>query len=247
MSIYVFLGPTLPVARARQILDAVYLPPVALGGVYALVERRPTGIAIVDGVFETTPSVWHKEILYAMSRGVPVFGASSMGALRAAELCAFGMRGSGRIFEAYRDGVLEDDDEVAVEHASAEYGYRQISEAMVNIRFGIETARERRLIAAGTADVLLAEAKGMFYPDRSWPAIRRAGLRRGLPGDELSSLMRYIEEEQPNLKQADAIELLEQLAHWDGAPHRPDFHFEETRYWKALRQYQLSLGSEPCA
>ena len=40
-----------------------------------------------------------------MSEGVPVFGAASMGALRAAELHEFGMRGIGRIFEAFRDGV----------------------------------------------------------------------------------------------------------------------------------------------
>ena len=45
-----------------------------------------------------------------------------MGALRAAELHAFGMRGVGRIFEAFRDGELEDDDEVAVVHGPAEPG-----------------------------------------------------------------------------------------------------------------------------
>ena len=50
-----------------------------------------------------------------MSQGIHVFGSASMGALRA-ELCPFGMVGVGRIFEAYRDGELEDDDEVAVIH-----------------------------------------------------------------------------------------------------------------------------------
>ena len=62
------------------------------------------------------------------------FGASSMGALRAAELHTFGMRGVGEIFERYRDGVLEDDDEVAVSHASADHAYRELSVAMVNLR-----------------------------------------------------------------------------------------------------------------
>jgi hypothetical protein len=41
-----------------------------------------------------------------------------MGALRAAELHTFGMVGVGRVFEGYRDGVYEDDDEVAVVHGS---------------------------------------------------------------------------------------------------------------------------------
>ena len=69
------------------------------------------------------PTVWHKEILWAMAQGIHVFGAASIGALRAAELDAFGMRGIGRIYEAFRDGVLEDDDEVAVLHGPEELGY----------------------------------------------------------------------------------------------------------------------------
>jgi len=42
-----------------------------------------------------------------MSRGVHVFGASSMGALRAAELAAFGMVGFGRIYDLFRTGHSE--------------------------------------------------------------------------------------------------------------------------------------------
>ena len=39
----------------------------------------------------------------------------------AAELAAFGMQGVGAIFAAYRDGALEDDDEVAVVHVRADH------------------------------------------------------------------------------------------------------------------------------
>jgi hypothetical protein len=129
MSIYVFLGPTLAVTDARRILDATYLPPVAMGDVAAVLMQptTPKAIAIIDGVFQNVPAVWHKEILFALSQGVRVFGSSSMGALRAAELHAFGMEGVGRVFAAYRDGVLEDDDEVAVIHGPAEFGYLQLS------------------------------------------------------------------------------------------------------------------------
>jgi hypothetical protein len=70
----------------------------------------------VDGYFERVPAVWHKEVLWAISQGIRVYGSASMGALRAAELSAFGMIGIGKIFEWYRDGVIERDDEVAVAH-----------------------------------------------------------------------------------------------------------------------------------
>ena len=89
----VFLGPTLSHDDARDVLDAEYRPPAAHGDVLRAALRRPRAIGLVDGVFERVPAVWHKEILFALSEGVHVYGAASMGALRAAELDAFGMRG----------------------------------------------------------------------------------------------------------------------------------------------------------
>ena len=153
MTAYVFIGPTLAADEARATWsDAVYLPPVRQGDVYRLVARgTPDAIGIVDGYFSHVPSVWHKEILHALSAGIPVYGAASMGALRAAELAQFGMVGVGRIFEAYRDGVLEpfaepfeDDDEVAVLHGPPELGYRALSEALINIRCTLARATEHR-------------------------------------------------------------------------------------------------------
>ena len=94
-----FVGPTLAAADARGVLDAVYLPPARQGDVYRAVLRdHPRAIGLVDGYFQDVPSVWHKEILWAMARDTQVFGSASMGALRAAELAELGMRGVGRIF-----------------------------------------------------------------------------------------------------------------------------------------------------
>ena len=100
----------------------MYRGPVAQGDVYrAVTAVEPLeSIGIIDGQFDHVPAVWHKEILWAMDRGVHVYGSASMGALRAAELHAFGMEGVGEIFECYRDGTLEDDDEVAVVHGAAD-------------------------------------------------------------------------------------------------------------------------------
>ena len=151
MTVCVFLGPTLPLDQARQALDAIYLPPVRQGDVYrALLRHRPSMIGIVDGYFHQVPSVWHKEILVAMAEGVHVFGSASMGALRAAELADFGMQGVGHVFQDFRDGVLEDDDEVAVVHAPAEIGFVAASEAMVNIRRTLAVAESEAVIGAAT-------------------------------------------------------------------------------------------------
>src|SRR5215468_5667818 len=116
MSTFIFVGPTIGVGESAQHLDATFLPPVSQGDVYRITSKGARAIGIIDGYFESVPAVWHKEILWAMSQGVHVFGSASMGACRAAELHAFGMIGVGHIFESFLRGDLEDDDEVAVAH-----------------------------------------------------------------------------------------------------------------------------------
>ena len=90
----VFLGPTLGWDEAaRCSTPSTSRRPLTV--TLHAVRRGVRVIGLVDGVFERVPAVWHKEILFALSEGVHVYGAASMGALRAAELDTFGMRGVG--------------------------------------------------------------------------------------------------------------------------------------------------------
>src|SRR5579871_5420612 len=134
MALIAFAGPTIgkPDTAAAKRID--FRPPARCGDITRVVDERPAVIGLIDGVFETAAAVWHKEILHALEQGVVVLGAASIGALRAAELEPFGMIGIGEIFRAYRDGRLEDDDEVAVQHGPAEVKYLPLTEAMVNVR-----------------------------------------------------------------------------------------------------------------
>src|SRR5213083_2726486 len=139
-TVYVFTGPTISPGEALAELNAVYLPPASEGDVYRVALKQPKAIGIIDGYFQSIPAVRHKEILWAMSRGIHVFGSASIGALRAAELLPFGMEGVGTVFEFYRDGCLVDDEEVAVSHGPAEVGFVPLSEAMVDIRQSLRKA-----------------------------------------------------------------------------------------------------------
>src|SRR5437763_215841 len=134
MRAVIFAGPTLP-PKLRPADPAIeWRPPVKQGELYRAALTRPAAIGVIDGYFEVVPTVWHKEILWAMAEGIHVYGAASIGALRAAELDSFGMKGIGRIYEDFRDGVLIDDDEVAVLHGPPELDYRPLTDAMVDIR-----------------------------------------------------------------------------------------------------------------
>jgi hypothetical protein len=243
MSIYVFLGPTVTVTDAKRILGATYLPPVRLGDVYRVVSQHEArAVGIIDGYFQWTPAVSHKEILWAISQGVHVFGAASMGALRAAELAPFGMHGVGRIFQAYcdgrfhgpDDGLFEDDDEVAVVHGPYESGYRGASEAMVNIRCTLARAAEQAVIAATTRRSLIAEAKALFFPDRSYPTLLARGRAGGLPERELTALEQWLPLGRIDQKHLDAVAMLEAMREHlavDPPPSGADVAFERTTFW----------------
>ena len=143
-----------------------------------------------------------------MSRGIHVFGSASIGALRAAELFPFGMEGVGTVFELYRDGILEDDDEVAVAHGPAELGYLACSEAMVNIRQTLRKAERVSIISPELRKALEKIGKGLFYPDRSYPMLARCASERGIPEADLSRLRRWLPKGRVDQKRTDALAML---------------------------------------
>lgn len=246
MTVCVFLGPTLPVAVARQHLDATYLPPVQQGDVLRALVHGPRAIAIVDGYFELVPAVWHKEILVALESGVHVFGASSMGALRAAELADFGMVGVGAIFRDFARGALTDDDEVAVVHGPAELGYPRLSDAMVDIRDACTAAVEDGVLPDAVARQLVGIAKAMHFADRSYEAIVTRAAAQGVPQALLATWQGFVARRGPGRKQRDAVELMETLkafVHAPPAPFVPRFKTERSEFLERLLEEVRLAGA----
>lgn len=236
-SVIVFLGPSLPIGDARRVLSADFRPPVAQGDVLRAVAEQPAAIAIIDGYFENMPAVWHKEILFALSRGIPVLGAASMGALRAAELHTFGMEGVGAIFDAFADGRLEDDDEVAVTHGPAELGYPILSEAMVNIRRTLSDAFAQKVLSGATRSLLQDVAKDLPYRDRNYGRIMREAEEEGADIAELRAFREWLPTGRADQKQEDALMLLSVVRDKAAAGTlnvRPTFAFEHTTMWERV-------------
>lgn len=189
MKTFVYVGPTLPAEQVKRLLpDATVLPPAGVGDILRASKKRGIDrIAIIDGYFEGMAAVWHKEILVAIERGIEVWGAASMGALRAAELHAFGMRGVGTIYQWYKRGVITADDEVAVAHLPAEYGYRATSDALVNIRYSLQN--HDRLD-------LLGRAQATFYRERSWAKLGTGQPLIDLKAKDATALLRKLRSER---------------------------------------------------
>ncbi len=240
MSAIIFAGPTLAEPDILRLCDATVLPPAAMGDVFHAARRHPRAIGIIDGYFEGAPSVWHKEILWAMAEGIAVFGAASMGALRAAELASFGMRGVGDIYEGYLAGRLEDDDEVAVEHGPAGMGYITMSEPMVNIRATLARAVSEGIVSVARAQGLIGLAKERFYKERSWHGLLRDGAR-DMTSSERDALARWLPANTIDVKKNDALKMVAAMAQFLAAPQettKDAFALEWTVMWdKAMRSF----------
>lgn len=233
----VFLGPSLPLETAQAVLDATYLPPARQGGVVSAIQiHKPEVIGIVDGLFLQDLSVWHKEILFALERGIRVFGASSMGALRAAEMAPFGMVGIGWVYEQYASGVITNDDEVALAHGPAETGYRKLAEPLVNVRATLLAAQTEGLLDSAAYDKIVALVRRIYFPERNLNNIFRSIEEDGFSQPFVAQLRSFFAHRYVDVKRDDALLLLTTLRDCAAgtSPLRPASDATRTRMFDAL-------------
>jgi hypothetical protein len=141
-------------------------PPICFGDLEQLVQEFPPAtVAIVDGVFHHRLPVSHREILRALEGGWEVWGLSSMGAIRACELRAMGMRGFGRVYERFVVDELRDD-EVALLH-EAEPPYRLLTEPLIHLRCATEELVRTGQLHPSRADDVLGELGALWFGDRT--------------------------------------------------------------------------------
>jgi TfuA protein len=211
----IFLGPSLSHEKARKIFDADYRAPARKGDFLRLAaDFDVVGLAVgfVDGVFlqdypPTPIEVYH----LARKNGVHLAGAASLGALRAVELEKFGMVGIGKIFQLYKTGKLNADDEVAVTFAS-ESDYQLQSEAMIDIRYNLYLAHKKGLISEKAKSLLVKLAKEIYFPHRKYMYIlEEARSKYPMLESEINSFGSYIRSNRKSLKEMDAIRLVKYL------------------------------------
>lgn len=219
----IFLGPSLSHERARQIFpEAQYRPPAKKGDLLRLAattaaasvenKKKMMMVGLIDGVFlQDYPPTPIEVYQLARREGVTLAGTASLGALRAVELEKFGMVGIGRVFQLYKSGRINADDEVAVTFAGGEGGgdFRLQSEAMIDIRYNLFLAHRKGVIGQKAKRVLASVAKGIYFPHRNYPDIVEEAGRRA-PGlqQEIDAFSSYIKSNRKSLKEMDAIQLL---------------------------------------
>ncbi|KAF5881978.1 TfuA-like protein [Rhizobium sp. PEPV16] len=236
----VFLGPTLSATEARKYLEAIYLPPVGCGDVVrAVADYAPSAIVLIDGVFAQRPAVRHQEILWAMARGLRIYGAASIGALRAAELAPLGMIGHGLIYRWYRRHPLADDADVTVPMAPVELGSRALGDALIDIRLSLKKAARVGVIERRLRDRLESLARSLHFSERSFARVFAAAENNLSAVDQIAVLKAWLKAGAINQKRNDAVNLLRYLAdHKINGLNEPlSFEFELTESFADDMEY----------
>jgi len=208
----VFVGPSIPIDFARRTLPhADYRPPIRRGDL----DEVPGGsiVGIIDGVFAQTLAISPGEIRDAIQRGVVVYGAASMGALRAAEIPR--VVGVGRIYDMYRSGALERDDEVAL--LFDQDGCQSLTEPLINVRYAVDRLVRCATLSRDAGDAIVEAASRLHYTERTYDAIlSSSSLASNRDAQDIITLLRGFD-----LKRDDAQLLLETLAHVPAGARAP--------------------------
>ena len=211
VKIIVYTGLSLPFDEAREILDShddvevIYKRPIKRGDLGHDIKENPDIIGIIDGVFHQNSAVGHREILNVMKNGVTVFGASSMGALRASELDSLGMIGIGYCYNQYASGAVDSDDDVAVMLDSETL--EALSVPLISMNYVFTNAVCENVISEDEKEELIQIAKSTFYPKRNYAQT----LSKSSLNDEAKENLIDFIRTSDNIKKEDAKELLKHI------------------------------------
>ena len=209
----IFLGPSLTHEKARKILDAEYRPPAKKGDFlgFATTANVLTVVGLVDGYFlQDYPPSPIEVYQLIMRKNTVVIGSASLGALRAVELEKFGMIGVGKIFDLYKRGIIDADDEVAVTFTEEPQSLQ--SEAMIDIRFNLFIAQRKGIIDEITKKTVARVAKSVYFPYRNYEDVldKTKDMHPELERD-LESFRAYIRTNRRSIKEKDAIRLVKYI------------------------------------
>ena len=209
--VIIYTGLSLSFDESKEIFDSsadaevIYERPIKRGDLNLAIKKHPDIIGIIDGVFHQNSAVGHKEILNAINSGIDVFGASSMGALRASELDTLGMTGIGYCYQQYASGAIDSDDEVAVMLDSE--SLEALSVPLINMRYIFDNATSENIITKKEKDELLSIAKKTYYPKRNYSLVLNES---DLDDDKKGLLINFIRESE-DIKKEDAKLLLKHI------------------------------------
>ena len=235
----VFAGPSIHGVSA-DFRGIALRPPAVQGDLLGAMREGANVLGLIDGAFEATASVWHKEILFALSEGVAVVGGASMGALRAAECAFFGMEAVGEIAQLLLSGECDDDALVAITHGPAELAYPPLTEALVDCEATIAEMAHTGAISLGDAERARQVARSMHYKIRTISNLADAVN----PGNPLEFEVAYAKH-RISIKTRDALAVIDRVRLLGDVRERRDraWRLNQPPLWRETVRAAHQVGS----
>lgn len=163
----IYCGSSISINEAKKMCPyAIFPGPIKRGD---LCDINADIYCIIDGFFYQNLAVSPKEIVQILRKNKKVIGSSSMGALRAAECSSLGMIGIGEIYKAYRNGLVQSDDEVAI--MMEPYNFTQLSDALIDIRFFLKKEIEKNNLNKEIADKIFFHFERLHFAKRNFEIV----------------------------------------------------------------------------
>jgi TfuA protein len=197
----VFVGPSV---RQLGISGVEIRPPIRRGDLSIVPRGHSRTILIIDGAFLHLAPPTHNEFLQLLSNGHAVYGAASMGALRAVELRQFGMVGLGKIYQAILKEIIADDSELGV--AYCPFTGEAVSIPLINVRAALGLACSCGL-GIDAAARLFESAKDIFFFERTQTRLLRVWSASAVDGFEF--VYQLLSTKDADLKERDALNAIE--------------------------------------
>lgn len=206
----VYAGLSIAEDEVRGVLaDATVAPPVQRGDLHADIDAGHRVVAIIDGRFQQSLAVSVGEIMDGLRNGLRIYGASSMGALRAAELDAYGMIGHGAVYEHIRATACFRDDYLGQLFFEGIPKHKNPSVPYINVHIALCQLHDRGVINDETRTVIDGLYERLHFSERDRFNLERAIAAAG--GSHEMVQAARLAFEQPDQKHLDARSLLDRI------------------------------------
>ena len=222
-NVAIFVGPSLPEVTPEH--NEIIFPPAAKGDLKRLSKHEFSCVLLIDGVFDIQPSVQHSEIYHLLASGVQVIGASSIGALRAAEMRTIGMIGVGEVFLQYASATIAGDDEVALLHGPLQLNYQTITIPLINLRVTADHLSDCYPGLQIKLSNFIAAAERISFRDRTWEHLDQVARHSDSISTEKENISELVRKHYIDQKRVDAVESLHIVRGKKPRPTRQSPHY----------------------
>ena len=211
MKIKVYSGLTLSSDEVHRLLPgSICALPIRRSDILKDISDGVHVVAIIDGVFQQNLAVSPSEIMDAIRAGLRVYGSSSMGALRSAELSDFGMIGFGKIFELIRSAPFFRDDHLGQVFSESEGSIFALSQPFVDFFFNLQRLKKKGMIRSRRDFDFLAESYSeLHYSERNFASLREVLIASGRKG--LLDIAKVATSSKGSQKRADALGMIRRM------------------------------------